>query len=97
MRPPVAVALAQDARQTGPDQESPKVSTMVWHFEFYRVNSDGTRTGGDRITDTSESIDQAAAQGKSMMENITFGFGKANLCVIKNQNGTPIREVSRDA
>jgi hypothetical protein len=70
---------------------------MIWQLEFYCVNSDGTRTGGDRVTDASKSLDQAAAQAESMMENVTFAFGKANLCVIKNQNGTPVREVRRDS
>jgi hypothetical protein len=65
---------------------------MLWHLEFYLVNPDGTRTGGDTVNDTSSSVELASAQAKSMMQNITFPWGRANLCLIKSQNGSLVCE-----
>ena len=69
---------------------------MPWHFEFYRTSSDGTRLGGDKVTDGSSSIELAIAQAKSMMQKVTFPFGKATICVIKKQDGSLVCGVSAD-
>jgi hypothetical protein len=70
---------------------------MLWQLEFYRVNADGRRTGSDKITDASSSIDRAITRAEFMMKNATFHFGKANFCLIKDQNGNLVREVSLNA
>jgi hypothetical protein len=63
------------------------MSSMFWLLQFYRVNPDGTRTGGDIVNDPSSSVELASAQAQSMMQNITFPWGRANLCLIKSQYG----------
>jgi hypothetical protein len=70
---------------------------MFWHLEFYRINPDGTRTGGDLVNDASPSVELVIAQAKSMMQNITFSWGKANLCLVKSQDGRLVREVVANA
>jgi hypothetical protein len=69
---------------------------MLWHFAFYHVESDGARIGGDKVTDGSPSIEQAIAQAKSMLQSVIFPFGRANLCLIKSQDGNLVREVTAD-
>ena len=72
---------------------------MLRYLEFYRLNPDDTRIGGDRTTLNPPSlpIDQIIVQAKSMMLNLTFSWGKANLCLIKTQDGSIVREVVADA
>jgi len=71
---------------------------MFWRLEFYRVEPDGTRTGGDMVNDASSSVELATAQAKSMMQNITFPCcGKADLCLIKSQHGSLVCEVVANA
>lgn len=69
----------------------------LWDLEFYRTDADGVRSGGQKVTDGSASIDGAVFQAKSMMEHGIFSFGKANLCLIKSQDGTIVREVVNNA
>jgi hypothetical protein len=73
------------------------MSSEFWHLQFYRVSPDGMRTGGDIVNDPSSSVELATAQAKSMMQNITFPWGKANLCLVKSQDGRFICEVVADA
>jgi hypothetical protein len=74
------------------------MSRMFWHLEFYRVNHDGKRTGGDIVNGASSSVELAIAQAKSMMQNITFPCsGKANLCLVKSQDGSLVHEVVANA
>jgi len=70
---------------------------VLWHLEFYRIDADGKRSGGAKVTDGSASIGEAITQARSMMRNNTFSFGKANLCLIKDQDGALIQEVLPDA
>ena len=65
---------------------------MFWHLEFYWVNPDGMRTGGDIVNDASSSVELVIAEAKSMMQNITFPWGKANLCLVKSQDGNLVHE-----
>ncbi len=68
---------------------------MFWHLEFYR---DGKRTGGDIVNDASSSVELAIALAKSLMQNNTFPCcGKANLCLVKRQDGSLVREVVANA
>jgi hypothetical protein len=71
---------------------SREMSSMVWLLQFYRVNPDGTRTGGYIVNDPSSSVELASAQAKSMMQNIKFPWGRANLCLIKSQYGSLVCE-----
>jgi hypothetical protein len=66
---------------------------MLLHFEFYRVRLDGRRIGGEKVTFGSSTMELAISHAQSMLENNTFSFGKANLCLIKDQDGGLIREV----
>jgi len=66
---------------------------LAWHFEFYHVNPDGTLTGGHKIAEASDSVAAAIAQAQSIMRDVTFAFGKANLCLIKTKNGSVICKV----
>jgi hypothetical protein len=70
---------------------------MLWHLEFYCIGSDGKRIGGEKVTGGPSSFDDAITKAKSMMRNVTFSFGKANICVIKSQDGSLVREVNADA
>jgi hypothetical protein len=70
---------------------------MFWHLEFYRTDPDGKRIGGEKATDGPTSVEVAITNAKSKMQNLTFSFGKANVCVIRTQDGSLVREVSADA
>ena len=41
------------------------MSDMTWHLEFFRVSPDGTRAGGDIVTDVASSIELAIAEGRA--------------------------------
>jgi hypothetical protein len=68
------------------------MSSMFWLLQFYRVNPDGTRTGGYIVNDPSSSVELASAQAQSMMRNTAFPWGRANLCLIKSQYGSLVCE-----
>lgn len=70
---------------------------MAWRLEFYQIDSDGTRTGGQQVVDASESVAAAIAQAQSMMRDAIFTFGRANLCLIKTQNGRVLCEVRSES
>ncbi len=55
----------------------------VWHFEFSRIGA----AGSDKQTHASQTKQDAVDKAKSIMETVTFPFGKANRCVIKTQDG----------
>ena len=67
-----------------------------WHLAFYQVSPDGTRIGGQKVVDTSDTVAAAIAQAQSTMRDVTFDFGKANVCEIKTWNGSVICEVRTD-
>ncbi|MGC2221233.1 MAG: hypothetical protein WA624_02130 [Methylocella sp.] len=73
------------------------MSRMFWHLEFYRVNPDGKRTGGDIVNDASLSVELAIAQAKSMTKYHFPCCRKANLCLVKSQDGSLVREVVANA
>ena len=73
------------------------MSGTAWWFEFYQIGPDGTRAGGHKIADASEFVAIAIVRAQSIMRDRTFTFGKANLCVIKTQQGRVICEVGTDA
>jgi hypothetical protein len=70
---------------------------MFWCLEFYRFNPDGTRAGGDKVTDGSPSLELAMTKAKSILRDNTFSWGKPNLCLVKGQDGSIVREVVADA
>jgi hypothetical protein len=70
------------------------MSNIIWHLQFYRTKPDGTRIGGDIVNDLSPSIDRAIDQAKSLLQNVTFPWGKPNVCLVKSQDGSIVREVS---
>lgn len=70
-----------------------KLSDSVWHLEFYRSGTDGTRTLVENVTDAASSVEQVIDKAKSLMQENTFPLGKANVCLIKRQDGTLVREV----
>jgi hypothetical protein len=73
------------------------MSIIIWHLQFYHANPNGTRIGGDIVNDTSPFIDLGIDQAKSMLQNITFHWGKPNVCLVKSQDGSIVREVIGNA
>jgi hypothetical protein len=71
-----------------------KLSDLVWHLEFYQGGSpNGTRTLVDKRTHLAPSVEQAIDKAKSVMQENSFPLGKANVCLMKRQDGTLVREV----
>jgi hypothetical protein len=70
------------------------MNTQFWHLEFYRISPDGTRVGGDGVTvnPPSAPIELVVDQARSIMQNRTFVWGKADYFVIKNQDGHIVHE-----
>jgi hypothetical protein len=62
-------------------------------FQFYLDTPGGHRTGGETILYGSSTLDEATGRAESMLRERTFPFGKANLCLIRDQDGNLIREV----
>ena len=66
---------------------------MLLHFEFYSVPPDGSLKHCEEITFSASSLDLAIGLAEDTLEDRTFSFGKANLCLIKDRDGRLIREV----
>jgi len=66
---------------------------MLLQFEFYLDTPEGHRMGGDTILYGSSTLDEATGRAELMLREHTFPFGKANLCLIKDEDGNLIREV----
>ena len=66
---------------------------MLLHFEFYAVPPDGSLKHCEKITFSPNSMDLAVGYAEKMLEDRTFSFGKANLCLIKDRDDRLIREV----
>jgi hypothetical protein len=66
---------------------------MRLQFEFYLDTPEGPRMEGETVLYSSTTLDQAIKGAKRMLRERTFYFGKANLCIIKDQGGRVIREV----
>jgi hypothetical protein len=66
---------------------------MLFQFQFYLDTPEGHRMGGDTISYSSTTLDLAVGYAEAMLEEHTFPFGKANLCIIKDEYGHVLREV----
>ena len=66
---------------------------MLLQFEFYRVRPDGSLKHCEKITFSTTSMDLAIGHAEEMLQDRTFPFGKANLCLIKDGDDRLIREV----
>jgi hypothetical protein len=60
---------------------------MLLHLEFYPVRTEGSPRTCERIAYGTSSVDQAIVHARDVLENRTFAFGKAKLCLIKNEEG----------
>jgi hypothetical protein len=69
---------------------------IFWQLYFYRI-IDGKRIGGDlvNVEAPSSAIDLIVDKAKFLLANNQFPVcgGKADLCVIKDQDGNFVREV----
>jgi hypothetical protein len=66
---------------------------MLLYFEFYAVPPDGSLKHCEKTTFNSSRADHAVGHAEDMLESHTFVFGKANLCLIKDDRGDLVREV----
>jgi hypothetical protein len=66
---------------------------VLLQFYFYLDAPEGHRLAGDTITYDAATIDLAVGHAEKMLEDHTFSFGKANLCLIKDEYGHVLREV----
>ena len=66
---------------------------MLLQFQFYLDPPEGHRMGGETILYGSSTLDEAIKRAGKMLKARTFYFGKANLCIITDQDGHVIREV----
>lgn len=66
---------------------------MLLQFEFYVDTPEDHPAGGETILYNSGSFDEALGRAESILREHTFPFGKANLCLIKDQGGRLIGEV----
>jgi hypothetical protein len=66
---------------------------VLFQFDFYAVDPGGERRGNERITADVETIETAIAHAKSMMRDTTFTFGKANRCLVTDQDRTVSCEI----
>jgi len=66
---------------------------MLLQFEFYSVPRDGSLKDCEIITFSTTSMDLAIGHAEKTLEDRTFPFGKANLCLIRGEDGSLIREV----
>jgi hypothetical protein len=60
---------------------------VLLHLEFYSVPPKGPLMDCERITYNVSSVDLAIVHARDTMENRSFAFGKAKVCVIKNEDG----------
>ena len=66
---------------------------MLLRFQFYLDSPEGHRLAGETITYSSTTLDLAVGHAEAMLDEHTFSFGKANLCIIRNEHGHIIREL----
>jgi len=61
---------------------------MLLQFEFYSIHPQGhPLTDCARIAYGTTSVDLAIVHARDVLENRTFPFGKAKLCLIKHEDG----------
>lgn len=70
-----------------------KLSDFTWHLEFHRDNADGTRTLTQKATVTEATVEQVIDKANSLLRGSALALGNPNVCVIKRQDGTILREV----
>jgi hypothetical protein len=70
-----------------------KLNDFTWHLEFHRDNADGTRTLTQRTTVPEATVEQVIDKANSLLRGSALALGNANVCVIKHQDGTVLREV----
>lgn len=66
---------------------------MLLHLEFYWIPLEGSLRYCERITFNATSIEFAIAHAGGVLESQDSPYGKANLCLIKDQDGQLIRDV----
>lgn len=60
---------------------------MLLHLEFYSMPPHGPLKACERIAFGTTSVDLAIVHARDVLENRTFPFGKATLCLVKNEEG----------
>ncbi len=66
---------------------------MVLQLQLYLDTAKGYLVEGETIIYSSSTLDLAVGHAEDMLQNHSFSFGKANLCLIKDEGGNVIREV----
>jgi hypothetical protein len=69
---------------------------VVYMFEFFAIEGAGTRLLLNTTKYRVKTGALADAYGKATMRNVAFHDQKASICVIKDQVGHILREVSAD-
>jgi hypothetical protein len=70
---------------------------MPLQFDFYSTDEFGERLLLDVQTAPELSVAEARVTAESVMEGVTFTEGRADHCVIKNEEGNTIVEVINPA
>jgi hypothetical protein len=70
---------------------------MVYIFELFRIERDGSRSLLDTAKHRIKSKDLAHDVGHSLMSNFLFNGRRATICAIKDQAGGLIAEVHAEA
>jgi hypothetical protein len=70
---------------------------MIYIFELFRVERDGSRSLLETAKHRIKSKDLAHAHGQAMMSNFLFNGRRATTCAIKDQAGGLIAEVHAEA
>jgi hypothetical protein len=60
---------------------------MLLHLEFYSIPPEGPLKDCERIVFGTSSVDLAMVHARELLEKRTFPFGKAKLCLIKDEAG----------
>jgi hypothetical protein len=67
---------------------------MLLQLQLYLEDTTkGYLMQGETILYRSSSLDLAVGRAEDMLQSHSFPFGKANLCMIKDEDGNVIREV----
>jgi hypothetical protein len=66
---------------------------MALQFTFYATDKFGERLLLDFRLEPDLSVEEAGDKVESMMRNTTFTEGRADHCIIKDQQGNTVREV----
>ena len=66
---------------------------MLLHLEFYSAPPQGSLRNCEQIVYGATSVDLAIVHARDVLENRTFFFGKAKLCLIKNEEGKVLSQL----